>query len=469
MTTTDTISKDEQEQTQEETMPEKIGIDVLDSFLEHVERVAFTDTTSRRIGLKAYYIRSIEHLLKVAKERGLDIGIKNQAPYVYNGRFWQRIEWETFRHFLQEVGAKQGIPYEFVKDYGFAEKLVKQFISAARFPVSTTTGTPKINLRNGTLHFAPSGIELKPFNKQDGLTYQLHYDCDKSAEAPQFRKFIERVLPNQAVRKLIFQYIGYVFLRKMKLEKILFFYGDGANGKSVLMDIIEALVGEEQCFKAQLEDITGDKYTRAQLGNYILNVCSEISNRLKTDIFKLLASREPLPARHPYGRPFKVTEYATCIFSMNNFPKDVEQTNAFFRRFLIVEFGITIPEEEADTELAKKIIATEMSGVLNYVIKGANSLLKNGKFDIPPEVAEAIKKLDNVFTYLKQYEYRPSRSNKHWITLDEMHKSYENYCDDDDSRAVSKRTFAKRLRDLGYVVEPHGHDKATVVLVKRAE
>jgi phage/plasmid-associated DNA primase len=110
-----------------------------------------------------------------------------------------------------------------------------------------------------------------------------------------------------------------------------------------------------------------------------------------------------------------------------------------------------------------------MSGVLNYVIRGANSLLKDGKFDIPPEVQEAIKKLDNVFDFLKHYEYRPSHSNKHWVALDEMHKSYGKFCDDDDSRAVSRRTFAKRLRDLGYVTHEHGHDKALIVFVKQRE
>lgn len=455
---------------QHKATPEKIGIDELDSFLVQVKRIPDIETKCGTKGTKPYII-SIDHLLETAKKCGLDIAMKNQTPYLFNGRFWQRIEEKEFEHFLQAVGTTQGIPYGIIRDHSFVAKLVKQFASVARFPILTENDVPKINLRNGTLHFTAERIELKSFDKRDGLAYQLHYDFDPSATAPQFKEFIEHVLPNKAVRKLIFQYIGYIFLRKMNLEKILFFYGSGSNGKSVFLDVVKALIGEEQCCEFSLESITNDMYTRAQLGNYILNVCSEISERLKADIFKKLASREPLQARHPYGRPFKITEYATCIFAMNKFPKDVEQTNAFFRRFLIVEFGVCIPDEEQDTELAKKITGSEMSGVLNYVIRGAKSLLKAGQFDIPPVVQKAIENFrtdsDSVLTFLEENRYRPS--NEHWKSLRAIYDAYVEQCKADREVPVSKKMFSKRLSDIGYKKDTRGHDKQVAFCMERGD
>ena len=245
---TEKVELVQDEVTVAQDIPEKIGIATLDSFLNHVKQIAFSELCeSEKPKHATYYVNSIEYLLKAVKAHGLDFGFRNGEPYFFTGEFWQRIEPKIFRHFLQLAGAKQGIPYEIVKDHKFVDKLEDQFASEARFPVLTANDTPKINLRNGTLHFTSNGTELKPFDKQDGLTYQLHYDYDESATAPLFRRFITHVLPDSGLRKLLFQYVGYVFLRNMKLDKILFLYGGGANGKSVFLNVIRGLVGNEQC------------------------------------------------------------------------------------------------------------------------------------------------------------------------------------------------------------------------------
>jgi len=352
---------------------EKNSIDVLDSLLERVEQISFKGSPDH----VTYYVNSIEHLLKTVKEYGLDFGFRNGIPYFFTGEFWKLIEPKTFRHFLQATGTRQSIPRLVIKDHQFAGKLEKQFASEAKFPASANN-VPKINLCNGTLHVTPDGTELKPFDKGDGLTYQLHYNYDESATAPLFKKFLDRVLPDDALQKLLFQYVGYVFLRDMKLDKILFLYGGGANGKSVFLNIIRGLIGNEQCCEYSLEDLANVSSTRAELGRHLLNICTEISSRMKTDIFKIIASREPLSVNPKYKDPYTLHDYATSIFSMNELPKNVEMTDGYFRRFIIVPFDVRIPDDEQDPDLARKIINSEMSGVLNYVVDGVKSLFGGG-------------------------------------------------------------------------------------------
>ena len=452
-------------------VPENIGIDVLDLFLQQIEEISFPESESGKIGHNGYYIGSIDHLLKTAKLNHWDIGIRNEAPHFYIGESWQRVDQQSFRHLLQAVGMKQGIPHRVIKDHLFVEKLVKQFASEARFPVLSVGDLPKINLRNGTLHFTPNGTKLNPFDKHDGLCYQLGYDYDESATAPLFKQFLDRVLPDVAVQKLVFQYIGYVFLRNLNLEKILFLYGSGANGKSVFLNVVRGLFGAEQCCEYSLEGITGAEYQRAELGNYLLNVSTEISTRMGTDTFKKIASREPLQARYPYGKPFIVKDYATSIFAMNELPRDVEQTSAFYRRFLIIPFEVTIPSDEQDPDLAKKIIGSEMSGVLNYVIEGIKSLLAERKFDIPESVQRAIEKFrqesDSVLSFLNGGGW--CISTEQWIPLQDLYNFYKQQCKDDGRVAVSKTKFKQRLLNLGYTVAKKGHSKTVVVYAEREE
>jgi putative DNA primase/helicase len=258
----------------------------------------------------------------------------------------------------------------------------------------------------------------------------------------------------------------------MRLEKILFFYGSGANGKSVFLNIIRALIGAEQCCEFSLEGITKHESQRAELGNYLFNVSTEISTRMSTDIFKKIASREPLQARFLYKQPFTLFEYATSIFAMNELPRDVEQTDAFFRRFMLVPFNVRIPDEEQDHELAKKIIDGEMSGVLNYVIDGMKSLIAERQFDIPPSVRDAVEKFqqesDSVLTFIKENRYRPSFGKM--IHLQNLYDDYREQCLANGRKPVAKSpTFTNRLRSLGYEVGPHGKTKQTVVWIEREE
>ena len=441
-----------------------IGIDVLDALLEQVDAISFSD--GKEPTNSDYYVRSIDWLLYAAAKQHWDIAVRHEAPHFYTGEFWLRVDQRMFRYFLQTAALKQGVPYKTAKDHQFVDKLVKQFASEARFPVLSRDDIPKINLRNGTLHFTPGGVELKPFDKRDGLCYQLGYGYDPSATAPLFKKFFERVQPDAAVRKLLFQYVGYVFMPKMNLEKILFLSGGGDNGKSVFMNIVQALVGGEQCCDYSLEGLAKSEYQRAELGNYLLNVCTELSTRLGgTDIFKKLASRETLQGRHPYGRPFNVRDYATSIFSMNTLPADVEQTKAFFRRFLIVPFDVTISEEEKDTELAAKIISSEMSGVMNYVVEGVGTLLAERKFDIPRSIHETVdtfrQESDTVLMFLTENGYRSCTVL--YRPLREMYSAYKEQCIGGGHQPVSITKFSQRLRSLGYKVAKIGKMHQTIV------
>jgi len=447
---------------------EKTGIDILDSLLEqHIEVVSFIEREGQIPTHKTYYVKSIVNLLKTAQEQGLDFGMKNGSPHVFNGKFWQRIDADQIRLFLQITGTVQGIPHDVIRDYQFVDKLQKQFASEARFPVLPANDTPKINLRNGTLHFLPTGPELKPFDKRNGLTYQLAYDFDPSAEAPLFKKYFDRVQPDTAVQRLLFQYVAYVLLPRMKLEKMLFLCGVGDNGKSVFLDIVMAIFGKDQCCAFPLDKITKSDYVSAELGNYLLNVCREISPHMKSDTFKTIVSREPLHARHPYGRPFTMYEYATSIFAINKALEITEHTHAMFRRFMLVDFSVTITEAEKDRELAQKIIGSEISGVLNLIIDGVKSLLATGKFDEPESVRKTVedfrKESDTAATYMEECGFSPGTDD--WIPLRDMHFNYKmEYTD-----GVSKREFAVRLRSLGYKVDRAGRDNTISVYVARKE
>ena len=279
----------------------------------------------------------------------------------------------------------------------------------------------------------------------------------KYADCPKFDKYSERVLPDKEQQKVIAEYLGYVFISQkvLKLEKALILLGSGANGKSVFFDIINALFGEENVSNYSLAALTNKEgYQRAKLSDKLLNYASEISPNMDSTIFKQLVSGEPVEARLPHKEPFLLKDYAKFIFNTNNLPRDVEQNEAFYRRFLIGKFNVLIPEDERDPKLAQKIIANDLPGVFNWVIEGLNRVLKQQGFSHSTSMNNAVleyrQQSDTVFIYLDDVGIVIGEDEKK--ELEHFYNYYNDYCKSSGYRPCSKKTLAQRLRSLGFNV-----------------
>ena len=203
-------------------------------------------------------------------------------------------------------------------------------------------------------------------------------------------------------------------------------YGSGANGKSVYFEIVMRLLGPENVSNFSLEKLTTEPAYRAQIQNKLLNYASEISGNLESTMFKNLASIEPVEARLLYGQAFTMTNYAKLLANTNELPNTPEHTHAYFRRFLIVPFSVTIPAEKQDKQLANRIIDTELSGVFNWMLGGLRRLLAQGDFTNPEKVRAQLedykKQSDSVRLFLEENEYKPDAD--YYTALKDLYREY---------------------------------------------
>lgn len=410
-------------------------------------------------GQQHYYVMIAEEIFRIADDNNYGICKHLNQIYLFNGAFWAPIDKDTFQRFLGEAALNMGIIRFKAKLFHFKENLCKQFYSDAHTPILTANNNEVlINLQNGTYAITPQGSSLRPFNKDEMLTYQLSFKFDKNAKATRFQEYLDRVLPDKSKQLVLAEYIGYLFVRNgsatLKEEKVLLLYGVGANGKSVFFEIVNALLGKENVSNNSLKNLTNENgYYRASLASKLLNYASEICGKMETNIFKQMVSGEPIDARLPYGEPFIITQYAKMIFNCNELPKDIERTNAFFRRFLIIHFAETIPPHEQDKELHTKIIDNELAGVFNWALEGLNRLLKQKGFSKCEaiELAREEYKIqsDSILTFLLDENYKPSTTKSK--PLKELYQEYSNFCHDNGYRRCGNKQFSKRLISENYV------------------
>lgn len=360
--------------------------------------------------------------------------------------------------------------------YGFGEQLYKQFLDTATLPGPLPRSRSKvlINLQNGTYEIGEKKQFLRPFVAGDFLTHQLSFAYSSEATTPRWQAFLDKVVPDTSSQQVLAEYLGYLFVApsKLKLEKVLLLHGGGANGKSVFFEVVTALLGSENVSSYSLSDLTTEPaYARAYLATKLVNYASELGRGLEANTFKQLASGEPIAARLPYGQPFTLSDYAKFIFNVNELPSQVEHTHAFFRRFLIVPFSVTIPDDEQDKTLAAKIINEELAGVFLWILNGLRRLLAQQGFtdcEVARQQLELYKlQSDTVRLFLEEREYVASPDL--CKSTNDVYQDYRQFCVDYGHRyPVARGKFVTRLREAAGITETRRNSGKVLFLARAA-
>src|SRR3546814_4406 len=260
-----------------------------------------------------------------------------------------------------------------------------------------------------------------------------------------------------------------MFAREMKTEKALFMYGDGANGKSVAQEVIVSALGNEKNISSYtLEKLVADNgNARAGFMGKLANISPEIGNRLlSNDTLKRLISREPVDYRKLYKDIQESNDYGRLWFNANRLPVVKEHSEAFFRRFIIMPFNVTIPKEKRDKYLAKRIVKDELPGVFNWILKGLSRLLEQqgfSKYDAGDKaLAEYQKVSNNVALFIEEMGYSKSLTEK--IFLKDLYSAYKHYCESSGYYHTSYNEMSDRLRSMDYEIVKVGSKSREVFM-----
>jgi putative DNA primase/helicase len=404
--------------------------------------------------LKIYKVATMDFLIKFGQENKWDLAKDGNKIYIYNGEFWIEIEKDLMKQFLKLATNKLGVPKWVASDANFIDDMFKQLLSAGFFDKMEHKNKTLLNLENGTLHVDSNGFRLENFNKQDFLTHQMNFQFDEVQDNLLWLDFLDTVLPDKDTQKTLQESLAYLFTKDLKLEKAIFLYGTGSNGKSVVFEVLQGLIPNELMTNYSLESLAqASGYHRVGLHNKLVNYGTDISmKKIEHGIFKQLVSGEPIEARQIYQEPFIMKNYAKLIFNLNKIDDaDVESTIGFFRRMVFIPFEKTIAAEEQDKNLHKKILQNKI-GVLNWILEGISQVLRNKEIFISQQCdnfLENFKKESNIaIRFLEYRNFRPSETET--TTFQGLYETFKLFCRDQGEYALSQRSFNSELKKLDY-------------------
>lgn len=264
-----------------------------------------------------------------------------------------------------------------------------------------------INVKNGILNITTN--QLTFHNPKHHFINEIPVKYNTEAKCPNIMKFITEVLYKDDIPTLQ-EFMGYCLYRRYHIHKACMFIGEGKNGKSTMINLMTAFLGEENVSNKELQELIYQRFSTSKLYGKLLNASADISDSAlkKTGKFKELTGEDRIDAEEKFKGSFSFVNYAKFMFSANKLPAANDDSYAFFRRWILISFPNTFTGKQCDEDLIKKITTQkELSGFLNWCLKGLQRLLKKGEFSYNKtveQVAEQYKTLsDPEYAFVKKY------------------------------------------------------------------
>ena len=279
------------------------------------------------------------------------------------------------------------------------EKLTNTIRNEILSYIRDLTGVEKedINGHPQLIHLGNCILDMNTLGTQDftpdivsTVKVPIHYNAE--AGCPSFLLFIKEILQPKDI-PVVQEMIGYILRKDYIYQKAFIMLGEGANGKSTLLNCVLALIGEENVSSLELQHLAHDRFAPSELMGRLANICPDMSAKeLKyTGMFKQLMG-DWVRGDRKHKNPIKFKNFAKLIFSANQLPKTQDDTTAFFRRWVIVDFPHSFLGLNADTTMLDKITTEEeLQGILNWSLLGLRRLMAQGVFSdyqTPEEMAE---------------------------------------------------------------------------------
>ena len=240
-------------------------------------------------------------------------------------------------------------------------------------------------------------VELVAHAREQRITKLMPVPYEPDATAPRWHAFLERVQPDREMREFLKRWAG-LSMSAVLIQRMAFFYGTGANGKSVFVDTLARVMGGYAA-TARIESLTGTNRRGGSEATpdliplmnarFVRTSEPDEGQRLQEGLIKELTGGEPILMRQLHESFLEVRPVFKLTMSGNHKPEIRGTDDGIWRRVMLVPFDVQIPEGERDLELVEKLFA-ERAGILNWMVEGLLEYLEVG-LDPPEAVLEATR------------------------------------------------------------------------------
>ena len=378
-----------------------------------------------------------------------DIITVNGSFFYYDGGLYKPFDESKITEYMTTYHPKLNGNYE--------KEVIRQIKGRTLTAYPEDNGT--VNVKNGVLHFSDAGeVSFLPHSKENISFRQFNaaYNPEASSQllndtlSTWFNGSLEQI-------ELFNQMLGYLLMNHVRYQKIFFFIGAPATGKSTLLDLITTFCGEENVSAIQFEDMNRT-FGLASIVNKTANIFADCRKTkvFATEIFNTLADGGKLKINQKYRQEFEYRYTGKLIFGMNNFPS-FENMDGVTRRLIIFKFKRVFKQGDPNynPNLHGELSSEEcMSALLNQALKGYKTLIANKGFCVTKESESALNDFihenDNVARWLHESDIEENYLLREPIKngIHGLYPEYCAYCINIGEEAKAQKDFSRKMNQL---------------------
>ena len=307
-----------------------------------------------------------------------------------------------------------------------------------------------ICLENGIFNLQTK--TLVPHTPEKIFLNKIQVRYNPEADCPKIKQFIEEIVHRDDY-PVLQEVTGYCLNRDYPIQKAVMLLGEGANGKSTFLRLLTLFLGKHNIASVPLQELEYNRFASAALYGKLANLYADLPDKAlsHTGTFKMLTGGDPVPAEIKFKNKFNFKNIAKLIFSCNRLPLSKDDTPAFYRRWVLINFPKKFEGKNKDLFILEKITTEEeLSGLLNWALEGLGRLLKQGEFSHSRTTDELRKKyiaLSNSVLAFVEECLIPDPDGQ--IPKDELYQTYCEYCRENNLPIKQQNVLSRELP--GYV------------------
>lgn len=251
-----------------------------------------------------------------------------------------------------------------------------------------------MNVKNGVIDLKTG--QLLPHDHNRMITKMAPVEYDPAAECPVFISFLESVFPaGEHVIQFVQRWLGYCLTGDTREQRMAIAWGNGANGKGTLLNLIQDVMGDyaqstptDTLMAKKNEGISND-IARLRGARYVLASETKEGRRLNEPLIKQMTGQDRLTARFLHKEFFEFMPQFKLTLLTNHKPVASGDDAALWRRIMLIPFTQKFEGIKRDDTLKERLRdPQEMAGILKWLVKGCLEWQEIG-LNPPPEVVNA--------------------------------------------------------------------------------
>ena len=378
-----------------------------------------------------------------------DLFFYNQSFYKYDSNYWKPIDTNKIKKQILDI----------LEDK-YKQARVNNIIDIIRLKclkeedeINLTKTINALNIKNG-VYYIETG-KLEPHNQNTKELYSTNLfdvEYNPGATYKRWKKFLLEIFEPDEDKQdkihLLQEFLGLTLTRSVSFQKALLLLGSGSNGKSKIIDVMEAILGHGNYSNLELNQLSSPTY-RVQLQHKLANFCSEIDhkNKFSSSVFKSIVTGDSLTGDEKFKNPIRFKAHCKLIFATNDLPKTSDTTKGYFRRLLILKFNKSFEGNEIEKDLKQNLL-NEKDGIFLWLLNGLSRLNKNGKFtsciSSEIEVQQYLESSNSVVSFIAE-NCKIESNNNNFETYSTLYNAYRMYCSVSNLNPFSKNNFRSEI------------------------